>query len=691
MAKTLSAEAAPQVSPPDESSSILSRVLGHPLAFLATVVVLLAIFGGTFVLHPGRSAPTRDPAFYTWRTEALLTEDPETLIEIEGPKGLYAGGYRVSAPVLGGLLRRIPNVAETSSIAFIMVVVPVVTSLLLAGFAYRYRRDPLLWHVVAIASAGLMLTPPFVGYLDNVMSVMFLAAALWFIEPARNSWRGRVGLGLFLVTTGMTHTTTLAVFGLALGAMTAARALFGRFEGRPGPIGRVRETLAADGPMLATAFGSAAVTFLIWTIGVWGQPAPLSESATVFPYDASFFLARLEQWVSAMRPALNGPLLVAGAAGLLAAGRRWVDDDLARVSILWFAPLVGTFGFVAGLAYPYYRFFNTTLAWVLLVGLGAYFVARFFYDRAASGGASRLALVGVAAVAAILATNFTVGLQASAWSDPDRGWLTPRKQGDLDLLRANLESLGDVARPVVFISDVRPPRIETLAQVWGITQVNGNTARYGLPDGQIDRGLLYQGAVASYLANEPTVTGNDAYDDLAAASLEDVRRGIEAAGEEPLVVVASIFNQNGPNAAIATGDEPLPATDGADVWLLHDGAVESASGNTGVPERIVAEPFRSEGAGGGLHIAWVLVACALLVAPGITATRWFLPRASLAEFLGIAPALAMAGLVLAGVGVLAVARAPLSEALAWTTLAVTVVAGAVLGAGAMRRGRAGAR
>src|SRR3712207_7119719 len=30
--------------------------------------------------------------------------------------------------------------------SFLMVVVPVLTALLLAGFAFRQRRDPLLWH-----------------------------------------------------------------------------------------------------------------------------------------------------------------------------------------------------------------------------------------------------------------------------------------------------------------------------------------------------------------------------------------------------------------------------------------------------------------------------------------------------------------------------------------------------------------
>src|SRR5918996_1591111 len=136
----------PQDVPHVRGATGLERALGHPLAFMGTALVLLALFGSTFVFNPGRTAPTRDPAFYTWRTEALLTEDPVRLIEIEGPNGLHGGAYRVSAPVIGGLLRRIANVDSRSTIALLMVIAPVVVSLLLAGFAYRHRRDPLLWH-----------------------------------------------------------------------------------------------------------------------------------------------------------------------------------------------------------------------------------------------------------------------------------------------------------------------------------------------------------------------------------------------------------------------------------------------------------------------------------------------------------------------------------------------------------------
>src|SRR5918992_4350729 len=94
-------------APPDR----IERVLGHPLAFLLTAAILLALFGWTFIANPDRVAPTKDPAYYTWRTEALISEEPATLLGIEGPNGMFAGGYRVAAPVIGGILRPIADVS----------------------------------------------------------------------------------------------------------------------------------------------------------------------------------------------------------------------------------------------------------------------------------------------------------------------------------------------------------------------------------------------------------------------------------------------------------------------------------------------------------------------------------------------------------------------------------------------------
>ncbi|MFN2388446.1 MAG: hypothetical protein ABR575_02390 [Actinomycetota bacterium] len=669
---TIPADGAPpgSVHAPDR----LSRALGHAAAFAATTVLLVAVFGGTFLLHPDRSAPTRDPAYYTWRTRALLTEQPETLLQIEGPFGLFSGGYRVAAPVLTGVVGRVADIDVRSAIAVIMVVVPVLTALLLAGFAYRARPDPLLWHAVALGAGGMMLTPPFVGYLDNLLGVFFLAGALWFLGPARRSWAGRAGLFAFLTVAGITHTTTLAIFGLMLGGIALARLVVA-----PSPAGehdlgaRVRRVVMADGPMLAVALAAAIVTYLVWTFGIWGEPAPLSESALVFPYQKSFFYARLEQWVAAMRPVLNGPLLAAGLVGLLAAGRRWAEDDLARIAVVWLGPLLGIFGFLAGLRYPYFRFFNTTLAWVLLVGLGAYFALRLFIDLGRRGGPHRLALVGVAAIAVVLVTNLSTGLAASGWSDPDRGWLTNRKRADLGLLNANLAAVDERDRPVVFVSDARPPEIETLAQVWGITQLNGNTARHGLPDGQVDRGHVYQGALASFLNDEPTVTGNRAYDDLSEASLDEI---YETGGDDdPLVVVAAVFNEVGPNAPIASGESPAPDADGIDVWALHDGRIDVLAGDAQPPYPSAADAPGAPPDPGLANLVRAALGLLAVALPGILAASWFLFGARVVDVLAIGPALSACLVVASATVVLAVARSPLSAGRAWIALGLTAAGG----------------
>jgi hypothetical protein len=691
MASTTELRRAPSRFAPGRDRSARD-VLGHPAAFVATAAILLMLFGWTFVTNPGRTAPTRDPAFYTWRTGALLHEEPRTLLDVEGPFGLYSGGYRVSVPTIGAAFSQVADIEPRSAVALLMVLAPVLTSLLLAGFAYRYRPDPLMWHTVAFTSAGLLLTPPFVGYLDNLLGMFFLAGALWFLGPSRASWRGRAGLALFLIVMGVTHTTTLAIFALTLGCMTVARFLFGRFE-VSGTLARARAALVYDAPMLVIAALAAISTYFVWTAGVWEVSTTLSESALVFPYDPGFFFARLLEWVVAMRLWFNGPLMIVGAVGLLAVGRRWVEDDLARVSIVWLAPLVGVLGFLGALEYPYYRFFNTTLAWVLLIGVGAYSMLRFFMERADTAAVGRWAYAGVVAVVVILVTNLSSGFVLSNWNDPKRGWLTNKKKQELDLLRANLAAMAQLERPVVFVMDVRPPEVETLAQSWGITQVNGNTARYGLPPGQVEWGLMYQGTIANLLRGRPTITGNAAYDKLARESWNVVEEGLGSEGRnaitsgDPLVVLASTLNENGPNAPVAAGEEPLPQTGApADVWVLREDAIEVAGGDTRPMYATGADvpPVRDAGA---LHLLWAALAVALLAVPGVLATRWFLPEADLPQLLAMGPTLSLLFTVALVTGLLAVLRSPFSDgvALAYVALSFAVGVGLVLAARRSRR------
>jgi hypothetical protein len=650
-------------NPRGDGGAATNRVLSHPAAFITTTLILFAVFGWTFVSNPDRVAPTKDPAYYTWRTEALISEKPVTLLEIEGAFEMFAGGYRITAPVIGGFLRQIPGVSSLNVTVLLMVTLPVLTALSLATFAFRQRSDPLIWHSVAFGSASLLLTPPFVGYLDNVLCLFWLAASLLFLAGTRTSPRDRLCFGVFLVLAGLTHPTTLAIFCLSLGAMAVVRLAFRRFD--------VKSVLRDDGWMLATALGAAVVTLAIWVVGIWGKSASLSEAALPPPYGSDFFLDRMALWVKAMRPAVNGPLLVIGAVGLLASGRRAVEDDLSRVAIVWLAPLAGLFGFLAGLTYPYYRFFNTTLAWVLLVGLGIYFAARWFIDVSTSRGLPFLAVLGLVALAVVVGTNFTTGYRLSGWNNPAGGWLSDSQRRELDALRGTLEGT-DKNRPVVFVIDDEPPEP---FQIWGFTKLSGNTSRYGLPAGQIDRGYLYLGSLDNYLSDRPTTRDDDTYDKLSPALLEDTRAGIRRANMDPIVVVASAFNKAGANTDIASEGKP-PAESGAEVWVLNSEGV-NISGTSQRP------PEESDG-GGMLHLVRVVLGLAVLLLPGFLSLRYFVPGFGVAEAIGIGPPLALGMLTLTGVATLAIFRSPFSLTLAAVALGIALL---LSGVAFLRSGR----
>jgi hypothetical protein len=649
----------PDPGPPPFQSR-LEQALGHPLAYLLTAAILVALFGWTFFTDSQRTAPTKDPAYYTWRTEMLMSEKPETLLSVTGPFDVFAGGYRVASPVLGAFLRRIAGISPLRQTIFLVVLLPVGIALLLAGFALRQRGDPLIFHAVALTSGSLLLTPPFVGYLDNMLCLFFLSAAVWFITPARTSWHARAGLAIFLVLCGFTHPTTLAIFCFVLVGMAFLRLILSRFD--------LAGTLRSDGPVLAIALASAVVTYAAWKFGIWGPSAPLSEAALAPPYGSGFFLERLKTWIGTMHPLLNGPLFVVGVLGLVTAGRRAADDDLTRVALVWLAPLLGLFGFVAGFTYPYYRFFNTTVAWVLLVGLGAYFAIGFFLEVASGGGLSRLALVGVAAVVVIIGVNFADGLGASGWNNPAAAWLSSGEKRDLDAVRAYLAQLSQPERPVVFVVDNKPP---APFQIYGFTKLAGNTSRYGLPAGQIDRGYLYLGSLDNFVRSKPTLTGDATYDRLSKGFLGDVQRGVAASGKDPIVVLDAAFNTSGANAGMADNSREGDTTE---IVKVEDGRVTSAG--LGKPSgRGVSEL----GSGASIwHVPRVLLGLFALLLPGLLALDWFFPRASFGEMLGLVPALSLALLSLIGIPVLGITRSPFSGVIAWLCLALAVLLGASL-------------
>jgi hypothetical protein len=542
-------------------------------------------------------------------------------------------------------------VAPLTPTVFLAVGLRVILPLLLAGFAFRHVRDPLIWHSVAFGSASMLPSPPFGGYVDNVLTLVLLAASLFLLEPARRSWPARVWLVLLYVATGLSHPTTFVIFVGVLGAMALVRLVARRLD--------VRSVIRDDGPALASAVVATVVTYAVWKLGIWGQPAELGEAAVPPPADSDFFMRRMLGWLAALRPGLNGPLFALGVVGLLLTGRRAIEDDFARPALVWLLPLIGAFGFVAGLAYPYYRFFNTTVSWVLLVGVGVYFAVRGLIGVASLGGIARVALVGVAILAYVVATNFTKGFAQVGWNDVEEAWIAPDEIGEMDLVRAHLQGHPEV--PVVFVTDVANPAPE---RAYGWLKLVANVSRYGVGLGQQDRAFVYLGSVDNFLASRPSDGAAPNYRELSQASLEDAEAGIEASGEEPVVVAASVWNFEGVNAELARGGA-APAVSGAELVVVGDEGLVTEEGAS-----LAGDVVRSEAGWGNL--LRTLAGLFLLLIPGFLAARMVLPDAGTAELLGLVPALAMCGLGIGGIVVLAIVAVPLSAGLAWIVLALLV-------------------
>jgi hypothetical protein len=229
-------------------------------------------------------------------------------------------------------------------------------------------------------------------------------------------------------------------------------------------------------------------------------------------------------------------------------------------------------------------------------------------------------------------------------------------------------------RPVVFVIDDEP---EQPFQIWGFTKLSGNTSRYGLPAGQIDRGYLYLGSLENFLQGRPTARGEETYDKLSPELLEDAQKGIEQSGAEPIVVVVDSFNRTGANADIATGDEPVPQTN-EETMVIREGSV-IGSGTTN-------ELLRSPSDTG--HLIRAITGMILLMLPGILSLRFFLRDARFADAVGLAPALALAQLSVAGIVILALVRSPFSGGVAWLSLLLALAVGLVWAFERWRLGRA---
>lgn len=657
-----------------------ARALGRPVVLVVAILVLLLAFGWTFLLDPSITASTRDPAWYTWRSNLIMHDEPGLIARDWGPLSLFSAGYRVSVPLYGSLLQRVAGIDLYTFSAFMMVGIPILTGLALGAFSYRRHRDPLLFLFVMAAAAALFMTTPYVGYLDNIAVLFFLSMILAFYEPAQTSWGARSAVFLFGVAAAFTHPTTCVVFGASLLAVFGLHLVTSRFS--------LGAALRRNGPsLMATGFGMI-VGLASWLVGPWGVTGSLADAALPPPYTREVFLHRLGGWTASLQPLITFPLILLGIGWVIYRARkdRQPADGFGTISALWLLPLIGVFGFLVGKAYPYYRFMNATVALMPLLGLGAWVAARWLLRRWDT--ARVVTVIGLVALVGSLAFVWVRGRDAAQWADTRNQWIGQPTRTSLAAASAIVER--EPGHPIVFILNY-----DDTYQAYGWAKTFTNVSRTGLPGDAVKRSMSYFGSVEDFLANRPTVLTDRTYNRMSRGFFDEVQALREEYPEPPVVFLVRQFNAGTGNEALLDR-EPVPdflLSLGPDVAVVtgpnlatpSPEAVEAAR----AAERATATLYANHPVvfGNFGHTLRVLLGLALLlVVPGLIAARWFDVEGFWMRT-ALIPGISIALTVVGGILVVAVRRAPFSTADGWASLGLATAFAVGLRAGRPALGR----
>ena len=649
-----------------------SGPLDHPLILIAAIAAMLLAFGWTFLQDPSISAPTRDPAWYTWRANLLMHDTPGLIAKEWGPFSMFSGGYRVSVPLFGAMLVRVAGIDLYTFSAFLMIGIPILAGLALGAFGYRVHRERLLFLLVLLATGALFMTTPYVGYLDNITVLYILSATLAFIPPSKTSWGARSALFLLGIAAAYTHPTTCVIFGASLLAVFGLHLVTSRFS--------LGSALKAEGHYLLSIGTGMVFGLATWLVGPWGVKGSLADAALPPPYTQAVFEQRLSQWVRSLQPMITVPLILLAIGWVVWRARkdRQPASQFGTVSAMWLIPLLGTLGWIAGKAYPYYRFMNATAALFPLVGLGAFVAVRWLLKR---GDAKKLvAWVGVVAIVGALAFVWVRGRDASQWASPDNQWIDQPTRTALAAASAVVEH--EQGHPIVFILN-----FGDTYQSYGWAKTFTNVSRTGLPGDAIERDFSYFGTVDNFLANEPTVLTDPTYNKMARGFYDELQKGLKEYPEPPVVFLVRQFNGSTENSALLDRNPP---PDDLIKISIDIAVVTGPNLATPSPEAIAAaKQAEAETAdlyanhpgvlGNFGHTLRVLFGLALLIVlPGLVASRWFDLEKDRWIKIALIPALSFALVMIAGILVISVTRSPFSAVDAWITLGLAVaIAGAL--------------
>ena len=642
---------------------------GRSWAAVGTMGVILLAMGWQFMTDSSRAVPAFDTAYYQWRVEYLLEEEPGSLIELRGADGSLAGGYRVAEPVIGALLRTVGGVDAAVPTIILSIFFRVLCAAGMAAFAWRHRRNWLLFYLTLLSIPPLFLLQRFFGYMDNFMTLALLAGALVLLDRMQESWGARIAVTSFFFLSGLSHPTTLVILLLSLGAVAMYRWI------------RERSLIAAlrsEGLVIATGTVGVFLTAAFWLGGLWGPSSSFSDAAVPPPADVDYFVNRsvgvlknLQPFDQATAPDILVLLGVAALGGLMLAGLIHLlgrvlkgREYFAEITAAWALPLIGMLGFLIGAAYPYFRFFNATLAPLSLAALGMVVLIA----GARRIGGQRLAALALVAVIALLGGWWFRGL--TAWNQGGT-WLTPEIRTETAAAQGYLAA--DPDSRAVFVVDARGE-----AQVpYGAYKEYANAIYAGLDGDQIDRVKLYFGAVEDYEAGVITSTGQEVYDTIASSASEE---SLALRGQPGVAVfMPRSMNTPSPNedflAECGAIDRCLEIGDSG-LYFFEAGAIspQGLAGGAEAAERAAA--FEADPPGPFENLGSTLLAtlrlALLFLLPGWFFYRRFRQK-SFPEALALVPLFSIASVTTIGVFAMAILRQPFSPAIGWGSWGLAVL------------------
>jgi Major Facilitator Superfamily len=665
-------EARPMAAPArGQPEGRIAGFFGRPIVGVVVVAAIALAMGWQFFTDASRGVPAFDTAFYQWRVEYLLENEPGDLIELRGATGALAGGYRIAEPVTGALLRTVGGVAPSTPTILLSVLFRILCAAGMAAFAWKHRRNWLVFYVTLISIPALFFLQRFFGYMDNFMTLALLAGVLILMDRMPGSWGARIAVTTFLFLAGMSHPTTLVIFLLSMGAVAGYRLL------------RERSLLAAlrsEGLIIATGTVAVIVTAAFWLGGLWGPTSSFSDAAVPPPETVDFFINRSVGVLKSLEPfypvLLLFPLMAVGLIHLLIKVVR-DREYFAEVTVAWTLPLAGMLGFLIGAAYPYFRFFNATLAPLLLAALALCLLILWPLKlRGATGRV--LAAVAAVAVTFVVGTWWTRGLEA--WNTTPT-WLTPEIRSTMAAAGAYLDASPETER-AVFVTDAQPGEIVP----YGHYKEHANAINAGLRGDQMDQATLFFGRIEDLQAGQPSTSEDEPYNDISAETADESLPLLEKEGT--VVLVPAVFNEHstnlqflddpscvesppgqGPCASVTEGLTILPQSSTAPVDQQALAAAEAAAAEARAFAASPPGPFQNLGS----TLLATLRLLLLLVVPGYLFYRRF-DRRTWPEALAMVPMLSIASVTAIGVVLVAIVRGPFTGALGWISWAIAVAA-----------------